>query len=540
MKDGEVISQQNVEGATFVDRDDFLTIYGQALTCYQRHDYDMAWQMIKDFQEQTGMKFLLGSLLQAYILRAQKKYVSEIALLTSLVHDFAASEDRKRLADAWSLLGAAHRMLGESEAAVADFVQSAEIEPDVAGKLTEISNAIFSANAIEHLSAAKMQGLYGLYRQYLREMPGEAFPAPNWHHEKIRVGYLSADLRDHAVGQFVRPFFRDYDRAHFEVFVYQRNAESDFVTEELRRAPVQWRTMAEKNFAAIAQAVRGDEIDILVELGGHTAGNALPVFAYRPAKVQLCGIGYFNSTGIAECDGFLSDVYCAPEEHSSYFTERLLQLPHTHFCYQPYKKFPEPVPPPCQQKNYITFGSFNNFAKVNDGMLGLWRELLQQVPGSRLLLKHQLLGTEEGRFYTLSRLRKLQLPLERIELRPYSADYLREYGDMDIALDTSPYPGGLTTCEALYMGVPVVTLAGNRHGARFGKSFLCNLGLEELVADSPEQYVNIARTLAGDKDLLTALRQTLRRMMLASPLMDSKTYMQDVENIYQKIMMERE
>ena len=291
---------------------------------------------------------------------------------------------------------------------------------------------------------------------------------------------------------------------------------------------------------AIAQAVRADEIDILVELGGHTAGNALPVFAYRAAKVQICGIGYFNSTGISECDGFLSDVYCSPAEHSPYFTERLLQLPHTHFCYQPYKKFPEPVPPPCRQNNYITFGSFNNFAKVNDGMLCLWRELLQQVPNSRLLLKHQLLGTEEGREYTLSRLRKLQLPIERIELRSYSADYLREYGDMDIALDTSPYPGGLTTCEALYMGVPVVTLTGNRHGARFGKSFLCNLGLGELVAESPEQYVNIARTLAGDGELLTALRQTLRRMMLASPLMDSRMYMQDVENLYRQIMLKRE
>ena len=173
-------------------------------------------------------------------------------------------------------------------------------------------------------------------------------------------------------------------------------------------------------------------------------------------------------------------------------------------------------------------------------MLCLWRELLQQVPNSRLLLKHQLLGTEEGRDYTLSRLQKLQLPIERIELRSYSADYLREYGDMDIALDTSPYPGGLTTCEALYMGVPVVTLTGNRHGARFGKSFLCNLGLGELVAESPEQYVNIARTLAGDGELLTALRQTLRRMMQASPLMDSRMYMQDVENLYRQIMLKRE
>ena len=254
--------------------------------------------------------------------------------------------------------------------------------------------------------------------------------------------------------------------------------------------------------------------------------------------MQLSGIGYFNSTGIYECDGFLSDIYCAPEENSPYFTEKLLRLPHTHFCYQPYKTFPKVSPPPCLQNGYITFGSFNNFAKVNDGMLRLWREILLRVTNSRLILKHQLLGTEEGRAYTLNRLKKLQLPIERIELRPYAKDYLQEYADMDIALDTAPYPGGLTTCEALYMGVPVVVLSGNRHGARFGKSFLSNLGLAELAAETADQYVNIAVAMAGDQELLLALRQNLRRMMQASPLMDAHGYMRDVEHLYRKILAE--
>lgn len=518
----------------------FLSMYQEALVLFKSGCYDQAWSLLSSFEQKHGLRALLGELLKAYILREQKKYVSEIALLRSLVVEFAQSEDKKRLADAYSLLGAAHRMLGESEAAVTAFVRSAEIEPNTEKKLTEISNALFAANAIEDLQPEKMQALYALYRNYLANLGITSYPAAKWNHEKIRVGYLSADLRDHAVGQFVSPLLHNCNLSEFAVYVYQLNAAEDFVTADLRRGPAIWRQLAGKSFAEIAAAVRADEIDILVDLGGHTADNALPVFAWRAAKVQLSGIGYFNSTGIAECDGFLSDIYCAPLEHSPYFTEKLLQLPHTHFCYQPYKEFPKVVPPPCLKNGYITFGSFNNFAKVNEGMLCLWRELLQWVPDSRLLLKHQLLGTEEGRDYTLVRLRKLQLPLDRIELRSYSADYLREYGEMDIALDTSPYPGGLTTCEALYMGVPVVTLAGNRHGARFGKSFLCNLGLGELVAESPEQYVNIARTLAGDEELLTALRQTLRRMMQASPLMDSQTYMQNVENLYRQIMLKRE
>ncbi len=517
---------------------EFLAVYERALACYKEGDCDDAWQIITDFEQQHSMKTLLGHLLKAYILRTRKQYVSEVSLLNDLVRDFADSEDKKRLADAYSLLGAAYRMLGQSEAAVAAFVRSAQLEPITGRKLTEISNALFAANAIEDLPAAKMQELYAAYRHDLQEMAVKAYPKPTWHHAKIRVGYLSADLRDHAVGQFVRPFFFHYNPADFEVFVYQLNKDSDFVTEDLHSAPVHWRDLAGAEFAEIAQVIHEDEVDVLVELGGHTAGNALPVFAYRPARVQLSGIGYFNSTGIYECDGFLSDIYCAPEEISSYFTEKLLRLPHTHFCYQPYKTFPKVSPPPCLQNSYITFGSFNNFAKVNDGMLRLWREILLRVTNSRLILKHQLLGTEEGRAYTLNRLKKLQLPIERIELRPYAKDYLQEYADMDIALDTAPYPGGLTTCEALYMGVPVVVLSGNRHGARFGKSFLSNLGLAELAAETADQYVNIAVAMAGDQELLLALRQSLRRMMQTSPLMDAQGYMQDMEHLYRKILAE--
>ena len=409
---------------------DFLAVYEQALSCYKKGALDKAWQLLEDFEQKQGMRVLLGSLLKAYILRAQKKYVSEIALLNDLLQDFEDSEDKKRLADAYSLLGAAYRMIGQSEAAVASFERSVQIEPDIGRKLTELSNALFAANAIEDLSAEKMQALYAQYRHYLQKMKIKPYPAIAWQHAKIRVGYLSADLRDHAVGQFVRPFIFDYDTSAFTVFVYQLNRSSDFVTEDLRSGPVQWRNLAGKDFSAVAQAIREDEIDILVELGGHTAENALP--------------------------------------------------------------------------------------------------------GARLLLKHQLLGTEEGRSYTLERLRRLQLPLDRIEMRPYSADYLREYGDMDIALDTAPYPGGLTTCEALYMGVPVVTLTGNRHGARFGESFLRNLGLDELVAANAEQYRTIAALLAGDWDLLTVLREKLRPMMRTSPLMDGSQYMRDLEHLYRQ------
>ena len=188
--------------------------------------------------------------------------------------------------------------------------------------------------------------------------------------------------------------------------------------------------------------------------------------------------------------------------------------------------------PPCLRKGYITFGSFNNFAKVKDSVLLLWGQILERVPAARLLLKHSLFDSEEGRQYAMQRLQRLGLPLTRIDMRGFSVDYLEQYHDIDIALDSTPYQGGLTTCEALYMGVPVVTLIGNRHGARFGYSFLANIGLTELAADSPQAYVSIAVQLCQDHQLLVQLREVLRRMMKQSALMDSAQYMRDLEDVY--------
>lgn len=513
-----------------------LLAYRQAHELWKQNKLVEAEKQVRKFWRKAGMKSLRGMLLMAYILRDQKKYVSEVRLLEELFARFGDSGEDKLLADAWSMLGSVLRRLGESKLSVEAFKKSIELEPDSGQKLAECSNALFSANAIEGVPADYMQSLYGLYRELLEKLAIKPYPRAEWQHRHIRVGYLSADLRDHAVAQFVWPLFCQYDREKFLVYGYSLTKKPDGVTAALQQGGAIWRDVAACSWQEIAQLVREDEIDILVDLAGHSAENALPVFAWRPAPVQISGIGYFNSTGMAEVQGFLSDVYCSETENSPYFTERLLRLPHSHFCYQPFARFPETGQPPCLQKGYVTFGCFNNFAKVNDGMLLLWKEILTAVPESRLLLKHSLLGTEEGKAYTVNRFRRLGLPTERIEFRGLSADYLQQYHDMDIALDTSPYPGGLTTCEALYMGVPVVTLKGNRHGARFGYSFLNNLGLQELVAEDEAAYVDIAVKIAGDREVLTLLRQSLRTMMQKSPLMDAVGYMQELEKMYKNIL----
>lgn len=527
------------EGASGVRR---AVWYARALALWKKKKYPEAQNLLQEAWQRLGIRTIRGMLLMAYILRDAGQLVSEVQQVRELLAAFEKAPERNLLADAWSILGAALQKLGQNRAAVDAFLQSAEIEPDPAQKLVECSNAIFAADSVEGFTAEEFQKLYARYRELVAGLHPAAYPKPVWHHEKLRIGYLSADIREHAVAQFVWPLLREYDHAAFDVYVYSLVQREDGVTTALHDPAAIWRRATGQSYAEIAAQIRADEIDVLFDLSGHSAENVLPVFAWRPARVQISGIGYFNSTGLDTCDGFLSDVHCAPEERSPYFTERLLRLPQSHFCYMPFAHFPDVTPPPCLTKGFVTFGCFNNFSKVTDGMLTLWRQILSAVPGAHLLLKHALFGSEEGRTYTRRRLQRLGFADElcaRIEMRGLSHEYLQEYGDMDIALDTFPYPGGLTTCEALMMGVPVVSLVGSRHGARFGRSFLENIGFGELAVDTKERYAELAIGLAQDVQTLAALRQVLRKKMLQSPIMDGASYVRDVEALFRQLVTEK-
>ena len=285
-----------------------------------------------------------------------------------------------------------------------------------------------------------------------------------------------------------------------------------------------------------AEIIRADEIDILFDLSGHTSGNRLLVAAYRPATVQISGIGYMNSTGLNCFDYFLTDKTCSGD-WQKYFVEKAIELPHSHFCYTPTKNFPAPSDAPCLKNNFVTFGSFNNYSKITDTILKAWKKILDAVPNSKFIFKHKIFGTDEGKKIVAARLEKFNFDLSRVEMRNFSANYLEEYvNDIDIALDTFPYTGGLTTCEALFAGVPVVSLYGDRQGTRFGLSILKNVGLEELAAPTVEDYISRAVGLANDVELLSILHKNLRRMILNSALMDSKNYVREVEESFIKIL----
>jgi predicted O-linked N-acetylglucosamine transferase (SPINDLY family) len=283
------------------------------------------------------------------------------------------------------------------------------------------------------------------------------------------------------------------------------------------------------------ELIRQHQIDILVDLAGHTSHNRLLLFARKPAPVQVTFLGYPNTTGLTTLDYRLTDASADPPGLTeSYQSEKLWRLPQCAWCYQPAAN--PPIEP--REEGPITFGCFNNFAKVTEPMLLLWARILHQVPGSRLLLKTWALGSEIAQQRVRQILDEAGLGGERLELRGYEPahdDHLALYQRLDVALDTFPYHGTTTTCEAMWMGVPVVTLAGTTHASRVGVSLLRNIGLQELIAEIPEEYVRIATELAGDLPRLSHLRSTLRQRMEVSPLMDAPRFAHGVETAYRSM-----
>ena len=357
-------------------------------------------------------------------------------------------------------------------------------------------------------------------------------------HKRLRIGYIAPYFQDNVVSSFSIQLLGAYDRRRFEVHCYVCGRSDDETAEYIRGKVDGWyETSREGQYQPrqMAERIYEDEIDILFDLGGHSAGGlSLQVAAYHPAPVQISGIGYMSTTGMRNMDYFLGDPYCDPPGMSEAdFSERLLRLPHSHFCYTPtelaYKAKREREP-----HEGIVFGSFNNFLKVNERVLACWAEILRRVPDSCLLLKYMLTNPQAQRRFK-SKMRAAGIPMERVTIENFTRQYMARYNAVDIALDTFPYVGGGTTCDALYMGVPVVSLYGRRHGTRFGYSLLMNAGLGELAAGSEEDYVEKAVALAHDKELLAALHKNIPQLFRQSPVMDARGYVCDVQEAYERV-----
>ncbi len=437
----------------------------------------------------------------------------------------------RMLADAYYLLGRAQEASNMCFA-LSGFADSTEMKAELYGKGLFLMNYV--PTDVNHI-VSRREG-YNVFFGAKVTMPHtrpEGVPK-----RKLRIGYVSPDFREHAVANFLTPFLRDYSKRDFNVYCYHRG-NSDTVTRRFKRFAVNWRDISELSPQEAAKAIYADRIDILVDFSGHSQGSCLPILSFKPAPVQMSAIGDINTTGLKETDYFLSDMTCLPSNRPIRgFTEKVALLPYCHLCYAPdiVRPLPKPAEVPAARRNgYVTFGSFNNFAKVTRETLVLWRGALEATPDSRLLIKGKIGSIPDGKAEVMERLSAIGIDTERVDIRPYSPDYLEQYADVDIALDTTPYNGGLTTCEALSMGVPVVSLRGTTHSSSYGATILENAGLPELIAANEIEYVRKAARIASSMPILEKFHSGLRAVVEKSRLMDGPTYMKDMEIQYHRI-----
>jgi protein O-GlcNAc transferase len=440
------------------------------------------------------------------------------------------------LADAHSNLGSIFQMRGQLDKAEAYYRQAVQIKPDA---IVPRQNLLFAMLFNDHHTA---RDIFSEHVKFARRFakPSRFNIAPYSNKKiadrKLRIGYVSPDFKKHSVASFIEPILASYDRERFETFCYSTVLYKDEVTERLERYADHWQDIAGMSDEKAADLIRADEIDILIDLAGHTAHNGVLLFAHRPAPVQVSWIGYPATTGLSAMDYKIVDAYTDPPGMTElFYTEKLIRLPESFLCYMPEKESPKVGPLPALSSGHTTFCSFNTLTKVSPKVMDLWTRILNAVPDSHLILKSKILSDAS----TCKSVREMfsvkGIEESRIELlgwEPSSIGHLNIYNRVDIALDTFPYNGTTTTCEALWMGIPVVTLSGTAHASRVGVSLLSNIRHPEFIAKKPEEYVEKAVQLASDLTKLESVRQALRRSVALSPLTDVPRFIAHLENCY--------
>jgi predicted O-linked N-acetylglucosamine transferase (SPINDLY family) len=440
----------------------------------------------------------------------------------------------------WNNLGCALGDQGEVTEAIDCYRKALRLMPD---NFQAHSNILLN---LHYLEAPTPDQLFAAHREFAarHEKSRRRWRRPHGNDRnparKLRVGYVSADFRRHSVAFFIAPVIERHDRESFEVFLYSDVARPDEWTGRFaEQAGAGWRDIRGYNDERFAELVRRDRIDILVDLGGHTANSRLLSMASRPAPVQVSWLGYPNTTGLEAIGYRITDEQADPPGATDHWhAEKLLRLEGGFLCYSPDPGAPPVAPLPCLQGEPFTFGSFNNMAKVSEECVRMWAEILRQAPGSRLALKNKALSEPEARAKVNQRFRAAGIGEERIlmsGLIDRLADHLEAYRLVDLGLDTWPYHGTTTTCEALWMGVPVVSRIGEIHVRRVGLSLLHGLGLGEFAAHDAEGYVRLAVKWAGERSRLAGIRSGLRERMRASPLTDQDGFTRNLEGAFRRV-----
>ncbi|HYP76058.1 MAG TPA: tetratricopeptide repeat protein [Polyangiaceae bacterium] len=481
----------------------------------------------------------------------------------------AALKLNPRMASAQTALGAIHANAGRFAEAIDDFRRALAIDKSFRQARAYLATALDEAGLLEEAQAtyretvalfpddpsARSALLFNLpfwpsvsaseilaeartwNARHARTLAEGAAPHENERasERRLRIGYVSPDFQTHVQSLFTIPLLQNHDHGEFEIFCYSSSDKPTSLTDRIRACVDVWREVAGLDDHALSELMRRDRIDVLVDLTMHMSGCRLLTFARRPAPIQLCWLAYPGTTGLESMDYRLSDPFLDPPDASGKpYSEQTILLPDSFWCYDPLTDVPEVSALPALANGIITFGCLNHFRKVNDEVLRLWTRTLAAVPDSRLML---MAPAGIARERVRSVFERGGIELTRVEFvdRCGRLDYLQRYREIDVCLDTFPYNGHTTSLDALWMGVPTVTLVGETVVGRAGLCQAMNLGLPELIALTPEHYIQIASSLARDLERLSTLRQTLRQRMEQSPLMNGPRFTRHVESVYREL-----
>lgn len=435
---------------------------------------------------------------------------------------------------AYNNLGNAYKNSGRPHDALAAYQRALSIRGDID---LLISNFLTTLNYAPMDRADQRQHHEEYSRRWVRPLP--PIPPPR-KDGKITVGYVSGDFCSHSVAFFLESILKHHDKERFRVIGYSNTMDFDATTERLEQFCDLFRDIRNKPDEALAAQIRDDQVDILVDLSGHTAGNRLSVFGLKPAPVQITYLGYPNTTGLSTMDYRITTQWAESEDAQRYCSEKLLLMPENFSCYMPPAALPEPDFSDFRCRDNIVFGSFNNIAKLSAETIQLWTSVLNEVPGSRMVIKYKYFNDPAVRALFLDRFAAAGIPEERLSFLGYSFDlrgHFASYNSVDIALDSHPFNGATTTLEAMVMGVPTITLTGLAHASRVGTAFNHFAGLDDFVADSSKRFVEIAKEQAADRDTLLVLKEGMRAKMLASPICDGPRFTRQFEEVLESTLL---
>ncbi|WP_176962257.1 glycosyltransferase family 41 protein [Mariprofundus sp. NF] len=470
-------------------------------------------EVVNAAPEDPGALFYLGNVLwsQGKISEAETSHRQSVKLMPEF-HQ------------AWNNLGNDLRDQGEQQQALNCYRKAIELNPSY---MQAHSNLLFELNCTitdgtvlleEHLRWDEMHG-----KPLLQQLE---FSNERSAQRRLRIGYVSSDFCNHSVAYFIEGVLKHHDGQQFEISCYSNLLKPDARTAVLRSFADNWREIGHLSDEAAAQLIRSDQIDILIDLSGHTSHHRLQLFARKPAPLQVTYLGYPATTGMQVMDYRITDQIADPEYSNAFHSERLIRLPRCFIAFTPYESSPDVSALPVDEAGFIRFVSFNHMAKIGPEVIKLWSRLLHAVPESRLMVKHFSFKDEGVRDHLLKLFADQGIASERIEIFTWASsceEHLSYYRLADIALDSFPYNGTTTTCEALWMGVPVVTRAGKLHAGCVGSTLVSRVGLESLIADDEDAYINIVADLAADRARLREVRATLRGKMMDSELCDAES-----------------